>query len=104
MATSISRVLILGHSFIRRLREFISTHSDDFYVNFSLAASVVTRWHGVGGRTVAKTLQFDLLVVSSFRPDIVILQLGSNDLVTFRHCMLARSSRTLSVYYIRRTG
>ena len=83
MATSISRVLILGHSFIRRLREFISTHSDDFYVNFSLAASVVTRWHGVGGRTVAKTLQFDLPVVSSFRPDFVILQLGSNDLVTF---------------------
>ena len=83
MATSISRVLILGHSFIRRLREFISTHSDDFHVNFSLAASAVTRLHGVGGRTVAKTLQFDLPVVSSFRSDIVILQLGSNDLVTF---------------------
>ena len=77
------RVLILGHSFIRRLREFISTHSDDFPVDFRLAVSEVTRWHGVGARTVAKTLQFDLAVVSSFRPDIVILQLGSNDLVTF---------------------
>ena len=83
MATSISRVLILGHSFIRRLREFISSHSNDFIVNFRFAESVVTRWHSVGGRTVAKTLQFDLLIVSSFGPDIVILQRGSNDLVTF---------------------
>ena len=83
MATSSSRVLILGHSFIRRLREFISSNSNDCNVNFRLADSVVTRWHGVGGRTVAKTLQFDLPTVSSFGPDIVILQLGSNDLVTF---------------------
>ena len=83
MATSISRVLILGNSFMRRLREFISSHSNDFNVNFRLAESVVTRWHGVGVRTVAKTLQFDLPVVSSFGTDIVIFQLGSNDLVTF---------------------
>ena len=66
MATSIFRVLILGHSFIRRLREFNSFHSNDFNVNFRLAVSVVTRWHGVGGRTIAKTLQFDLPIVSSF--------------------------------------
>ena len=76
-------MLILGHSFIRCLREFISSHCDDFNVNFRLAESAVTRWHGVGGRTVAKTLQFDLPIVSSFAPDIVTLQLGSNDLVTF---------------------
>ena len=37
-------------------------------------------WRGVGGRTVAKTLQYDLPVVASFAPDIVILQLGTNDL------------------------
>ena len=83
MATSISCVLILGHSFIRRLCEFISSHTNDFNVNFRLAEVVVTSCHSVWGRTVAKTLQFDLPIASSFGPDIVILQLSSNDLVTF---------------------
>ena len=83
MATSISCVLILDHSFTRRLCEFISSHSNNFNVNFRLAEAVVTRSHSVGAKTVAKTLQFDLPIVSSFGPDIVILQLGSNDLVTF---------------------
>ena len=83
MATSISCVLILGHSFIQRLCEFISSHTNDFNVNFGLAEVVVTSCHSVWGRTVAKTLQFDLPIASSFGPDIVILQLSSNDLVTF---------------------
>ena len=43
---------------------------------------MLIRWHGVGGRTVEKTLKFDTHVFHSFRPDIVILQLGSYDLVT----------------------
>ena len=33
-----------------------------------------------GGRTVLKTVQFDLSLVARFKPDIVILQLGTNDL------------------------
>ena len=43
---------------------------------------VQIRWHGVGGRTVERTLKFDTHVLHSFRPDIVIFQLGGNDLVT----------------------
>ena len=38
------------------------------------------KWHGVVGRTVFKTVQFNLSVVELFKPDIVILQLGTNDL------------------------
>ena len=37
-------------------------------------------WHCIGGRTVAKQIKFDLHVVRSTRPDIVIMQLGTNDL------------------------
>ena len=37
-------------------------------------------WHWIGGRTVAKQIKFDLHVVRSTRPDIVIMQLGTNDL------------------------
>ena len=33
-----------------------------------------------GRGTVLKTVQFDLSVIELFKPDIVILQLGTNDL------------------------
>jgi len=47
---------------------------------FLLSHVATFKWHDVGGRTVAKMLQFDLPVVTSIAPDIVILQLGTNDL------------------------
>ena len=34
----------------------------------------------MGGRTVAKTMKYELHMVQSFRPNIVIEQLGTNDL------------------------
>ena len=37
-------------------------------------------WHGVGGRTVTKVIRYDLEIVRQFSPDIVILQLGTNDI------------------------
>ena len=36
--------------------------------------------HGVGGRTVHKLENYDLHVVSRLCPDIVILEIGTNDL------------------------
>ena len=38
------------------------------------------KWHGIGGRTIAKVVAFDLHVVESYQPHIVILKLGNNDL------------------------
>ena len=73
------RVLILGHSFVRRLQTFMSRSTIDQKLSLSDTADV--RLYGVGGRTVSKVLEFDLGVVDSFKPDVVILQLGSNDLV-----------------------
>ena len=76
-----TRVLILGHSFIHRLFRFLVAHfGRDFLENFNLGDDLIFKWHGIGGRTVAKTRQLDLGVVRSFAPDIVILQLGTNDL------------------------
>ena len=74
------RVLILGHSFIRRLKDFIASHPD-LNANFFIAEACEIKWHGVGGRTIAKARAFDLPMVESFLPQIVILQLESNDLV-----------------------
>jgi len=73
------RILVLGHSFIHRLQAFI-VRSNLIPNNFSLDSAVI-RLYGVGGRTVAKVVAYDLDVVRSFKPDIVILQLGTNDLV-----------------------
>ena len=46
-------MLILGHSFIRRLNSFItdSTHLDH---RFMIHEAAQFKWHGVGGRTVEK--------------------------------------------------
>ena len=54
------RVLILGHSFIRRLRDFIVKNAPDYHLNLNLTDLVIVQWHDVGGRTIAKVRQFDL--------------------------------------------
>ena len=74
------RVLVLGDSFIRRLRLFLSRDSHHFSVDLKLSHRAFIKWHGVGGRTVSKTLHLDLNVIESFQPEIIIMQLGSNDL------------------------
>ena len=74
-------VLILGHSFIRRLRDFIVKNAPDYHLNLNLTDSVTVQLHDVGGRTIAEVRQFDLGEVIRFRPDIVFLQIGTNDLV-----------------------
>ena len=48
------RVLILGHSFIRRLRDFVTKNATNYQLNLNLTESVTVRWHGVGGRTITK--------------------------------------------------
>ena len=56
-----ARVLILGHSFIRRLHAFI-TRSHDNECTTKLGISTpdfICKWHGVGGQTVAKVLKYD---------------------------------------------
>jgi lysophospholipase L1-like esterase len=78
-----ARVLILGHSFIRRLQDLIIHSRDHQYTKkFGITTpDFISKWHGVGGRTIANVLKYDLSVIKEFGPDIVILQLGTNDLV-----------------------
>ena len=40
--------------------------------------------HGVGGRTVKKLRLSDLGVVSALKADVIILEIGTNDLVANR--------------------
>lgn len=49
-------------------------------LSLGLEERINVMWHGIGGRTIAKVLQYDLHIVESFKPQIVILELGTNDL------------------------
>ena len=83
MAAAPVRVLFLGHSFIRRLHDFLlHNFNTKIATNLSLEGDIVIRWHGIGGRTISKTKAYDLHVVEEFAPNIVIFQLGTNDLAT----------------------
>ena len=62
------------------MRDFIERNPGDLDLAFKLKEPADIFWHGVEGRTVAKTIRHDLHVVQSVRPDIVIVQLGTNDL------------------------
>ena len=47
----------------------------------SLSSIADIYFHGVGGRTIAKFRKFDFNVVRQLAPDVIILELGFNDLV-----------------------
>ncbi len=75
------RVLFLGHSFIWRLEDFITKSTFPCVAkDFALPPSTSIRFRGIGGRTVATLRRHDLAVVASFKPNILVLEIGSNDL------------------------
>ena len=83
MADKVPKVLILGHSFVKRLRRDLRAGFDSRVDGeFKLQGTALVNLHGIGGRTVAKLSSFDLHVVRSFAPDVVILEIGTNDLST----------------------
>lgn len=76
------RVLVLGHSFVRRLKEFAAqNHSGGPYdLNLGLSNICSIIFHGIGGRTVDKMIKHDLDKIRSAAPNIVVLEPGSSDL------------------------
>ena len=77
----IPRVLVLGHSFVWRLEHFTRrTTLPCVEPNFALPASTVLQFRGVGGRTLPLLMHYDLPVVRAFKPTVIILEIGTNDL------------------------
>ena len=79
------RILLLGHSFVWRLAQFaaeatIPCISSDFH----LMGPSSVQFYGIGGRTLTKLRQFDLSLVAQFKPTILLLEIGSNDLINPR--------------------
>ena len=74
-------VLVLGHSFVRRLKSDLQFQLDSrMSASFKLDGTARVYMHGIGGRTVTKWRKYDFGVVARLPPDIVILEIGTNDL------------------------
>ena len=85
MVSSPPVVLIFGHSFVRRLKEDLQAHFDvRADETFGLAGDAIVLLHGVGGRTMQKLREHDLGVISSLKPQAIILEIGTNDLSKLR--------------------
>ena len=81
MANSVPTVLILRQSFIKRLRQDLESGFHGVVKpNFGLQGSATVHLFGVGGRTVSKVQKHDLHVVFLVAPDIVLLEIDTNDL------------------------
>ena len=81
MAEVVPKALILGHSFVSRLkRDFDSGFDPRAARDFNLRGTASVYLHGVGGRTLQMLQENDLHVVRDLAPDIVILEIGTNDL------------------------
>ena len=84
MSGEVPTVLIFGHSFVKRLHRDLKANFDpraDKYFNLRGTASLFL--HGIGGRTMAELRCFVLHVVERFAPDVIISEVGTNDLVDF---------------------
>lgn len=69
---------MFGHSFVRRLRTFISGEKDLAY-NFNMYSRPMVQYSGYSGASV-HSLRRNIEAVSDFNPKVVILLIGTNDL------------------------
>ena len=81
------KVLVLGHSaFVRRLKSDLHVQKDTrMSSTFKLNGIAQVYMHGIGGRTVRKVRNHDLGVVARLSPDIVMREIGTNDLSLLPH-------------------
>ena len=75
------KALVNGHSFVKRLSRDISIGFDArAKLQLGPTGTGLVKWHGVGKPCVETLRSCDLGVLRSYAPDIVILELETNDL------------------------
>ena len=83
MNGNLPKVLILGHSFVKRLKhDLVAGFDPRAHDHFDVVNSARVFLYGVGGRKVSDVQSRDLHIIESFAPDILILDIGTNDLNT----------------------
>ena len=79
MASAVPKVLILGHSFVKRLQSDLNTTFDARAdSNFRLEGTATVHLLGVSGRTVEKLRRCDLHVVRRLATDVGPEVVGSS--------------------------
>ena len=74
-----STVLVLGHSFARRLKSDLKFQLDSrMSPSFKFDGTARVYMHGIGGRTVTRLRKYDFGVVARLSPDIVIREIGTD--------------------------
>ena len=75
-----TRVKIIGHSYVRRLKESMPDLHDEqqeFQANFGLSEMVVS-YYGISGGTI-EALEGKINAILIDRPNIIVMQVGRND-------------------------
>ena len=73
------KILLCGHSFIKRFNNFISEHRRDYSYSLNLVPyDIMVHCSGKLGGKVHDL--WGVEDINDFEPDIVVLQCGSNDL------------------------
>ena len=82
MPCAVPKVLILGHSFVKRLQSGLKAPFDARGdSNFHLQGTAMVHLFGVGGPTDENLRRYDLHVVTRLAPDVVILEVSTNNLL-----------------------
>ena len=76
------KIQIFGHSFVKRLREFIR-QSASIHFHMNLQGPPLVQYSGFPGASI-KTLRDNLDVVADFGPDILVLVVGTIDIYNDR--------------------
>ena len=75
------KILLLGHSFISHFKRFVKNNQTHFTYSLNLdPREVMVQYSSLPGATVTAIRKKRLSDVEDFEPDMVILQIGTNDL------------------------
>ena len=75
------KCLILGHSFVRNLKNFIGSNLSSFNYTLKLdPKEVMIQFSGKSGANIESLKELQLGDVQDFEPELVILDIGTNDL------------------------
>jgi len=84
MAAPSKRILVFGHSFVKRLREFIRANSEDFsfHMRLYIEGPPLIQYTGLPGATTT-SLRQHVKASEDFELNIVILVIGTNDIYDY---------------------
>jgi hypothetical protein len=81
MAASKPVVLVLGHSYVKRLQLFCDRFAENTSPDFGLSAACTVVFNGRGGRRV-EHLWHEIHEIINLSPDHIIVDIGTNDLAS----------------------